>query len=71
MHKYLANMRKFSLLLTLVCVLFSCSGGQDRYVQISGYAQGGTYTVKYNTKGVAVPAETVRDKYCLLYSEPF
>ena len=54
-------MRKFSLLLTLVCVLFSCSGGQDRYVQISGYAQGGTYTVKYNTKGVAVPAETVRD----------
>ena len=54
-------MRNLSLLLALACVLFSCSGGRDRYVQISGYAQGGTYTVKINTKGVAVPAGTIRD----------
>ena len=37
----------------------------DRYITISGYAQGGTYTVKINlnaTDGmIKVPAETVRD----------
>ena len=62
-------MRKFSLLLTLVCVLFSCSGREGRYVQISGYAQGGTYTVKINMKGVAVPAETVRDSIDAILTE--
>ena len=61
MHKFLANMRKLSLLLALACVLFSCSGGRDRYVQSSGSAQGGTYSVNINMKGVAVPVETVRD----------
>ena len=54
-------MRNLPLLLALVCVLFSCTGTHDRYVQISGYAQGGTYSVKINMKGVAVPMETVRD----------
>ncbi len=37
----------------------------DRYITISGYAQGGTYTVKINLNGtdgmIKVPAETVRD----------
>ena len=61
MHKFLANMRNLPLLIAFACVLLSCSGGQDRYVQISGYAQGGTYTVKINMKGVGVPVETVRD----------
>ena len=54
-------MRNSPLLLALVCILFSCSGGRDRYVQISGYAQGGTYSVKINVKGVDVPVETIRD----------
>ena len=54
-------MRNRCLLAALVCLLFSCSGGRDRYVQISGFAQGGTYTVKINMKGVDVPVETIRD----------
>lgn len=45
----------------VMLLMLSCSGGNGRYVQVSGYAQGGTYTVKYNTKGVKVPPETVRD----------
>ncbi len=52
-------MRKFPILCALF-LLFSCSG-TDRYIQVSGQAQGGAYTVKLNMKEVAVPAETVRD----------
>lgn len=33
------------------CLLFSCEG-KDSYISISGYAQGGTYMVKLNLKGV-------------------
>ena len=53
-------MRKWAIL-AVVLLLLSCTGGRGRYVQISGYAQGGTYTVKYNTSGVAIPVEAVRD----------
>ena len=60
MHKFLAKMRK-CVLAVLVVFLVSCSGGRGRYVQISGYAQGGTYTVKINTRGVSGPVETIRD----------
>ena len=45
---------------------YSCtqSGG---YVTITGFAQGGTYTVKINTDGVTVPAEEIRDSIdCIL-----
>ena len=42
-------------------LLAACSGGGNRFVQISGYAQGGTYSVKCNLKGVYVPVEAVRD----------
>ncbi len=51
-------MRKLLLLGTIL--LLGCTGGK-RYVQISGYAQGGTYTVKLNMEGVGVPVEQVRD----------
>ena len=53
-------MKKPALLFLLSLLLASC-GERDRYVQVSGYAQGGTYTVKLNLKGVAVAPETVRD----------
>lgn len=53
-------MRKAAIL-TALFLLLSCSGGRGRYVQVSGYAQGGTYTVKFNMKGVSVSAETIRD----------
>lgn len=49
------------LLLSLAFILLSSCRGQDRYIQISGYAQGGTYTIKVNMKGVDVPVDTVRD----------
>lgn len=35
----------------LLAALYSCSGGPD-YRQITGYAQGGTYSVKFNKAGV-------------------
>lgn len=53
-------MKKLLSLFALLLVL-GCSGSGRRYVQISGYAQGGTYTVKLNVKGVTVPVETIRD----------
>ena len=34
---------------------------RDRYVTITGYAQGGTYAVKLNMKGVRTSPETIRD----------
>ena len=45
----------------LLCILASCGGQKDEYVQISGYAQGNSYTVKMNMKGVSVPVDVVRD----------
>ena len=45
----------------LVLLLAACQGTPDQYVQITGYAQGGNYTVKLNMKGVNVPVEVVRD----------
>ncbi|MBR6305930.1 MAG: FAD:protein FMN transferase [Bacteroidales bacterium] len=53
-------MRKTAILAAML-LLLSCAGGRGRYVQISGYAQGGTYTVKLNMKGVTVSVETIRD----------
>ena len=45
-------------------VLFSCAP-RDRYVSFSGYAQGGTYTVKLNLNGrdgmIGVKPEVIRD----------
>ena len=52
-------MRKFLPVLFLL-FLVAC-GPRARYVQFSGYAQGGTYTVKANLSGVSVPADEIRD----------
>ena len=52
-------MNKFLTLCALV-LLVSCTG-KDRYIQVSGQAQGGAYSVKLNMKGVNVRAETIRD----------
>lgn len=51
----------FALLAAYACTQ---SGG---YVTITGFAQGGTYTVKINTDGVTVSAEEIRDSIdCIL-----
>lgn len=41
---------RFIFNVLLLCTLLSCSPG-NRYVVIQGYAQGGTYSVKFNMKG--------------------
>lgn len=56
-------MRKCLSILPILALfaLISCTGSSGRYVQISGYAQGGEYTVKLNLKGVPFSVEAVRD----------
>ena len=53
-------MKKLTLC-TLILLLLSACTERDRYIQITGHAQGGVYTVKVNLKGVSVAPETVRD----------
>ena len=53
-------MKKTILTALVLLSLLSC-GERDRFIQISGDAQGGVYTVKLNLKGVSVPPEEVRD----------
>ena len=53
-------MKKLTLVF-LVLLLAAACGERDRYIQISGHAQGGVYSVKVNLKGVHVAPETVRD----------
>ena len=45
----------FSLIFYCLCAL-SCTG--NHYVEVSGYAQGGTYSVKFNTRGMTVSAQS-------------
>ena len=51
---------RFFLIYILVAVSFSCAP-RDRYVTVTGFAQGGTYTVKFNMNGVEEKPEAVRD----------
>ena len=55
--------RIFFFSLALIC-MSSCSP-RERYMTITGFAQGGTYTVKLNLNGtdgvVKVPPEEIRD----------
>lgn len=53
-------MRKLLPVLLLFAVM-ACTPSRGRYVQIQGFAQGGTYTVKLNMKGVGERVETIRD----------
>ena len=53
-------MKKIIFVVLTVRALSAC-GGRDRFIQVSGYAQGGVYTVKVNLKGVRITPEEVRD----------
>ena len=57
----LYNLRKVLLILAFLLVVMSCGERQDRYVQITGTAQSVNYAVKFNTSGVNVPADAIRD----------
>lgn len=46
----------------LLVSMISCTQKkEDRYVTIQGYAQGGVYSVTFNTKGASVSPEIIRD----------
>lgn len=51
--------RAASAVVAALCIIVSC-GRSDRYVSISGYAQGGTYIVKLNMSGVSLTAEQLK-----------
>lgn len=54
---------KFSktiIVAALMGLMISCNA--ERYIAITGFAQGGTYTVKVNVKGVALSPETIKEK---------
>lgn len=52
--------RKSAAFILFFLLFISCAPG-DRYMTFSGYAQGGTYTVKLNLNGVTESPETIRD----------
>ena len=52
---------KKTLLAVLSLLLLCACGERDRFIQVSGHAQGGVYAVKVNLKGVRVAPEEVRD----------
>lgn len=52
---------KKTVLALMAVLLFSACAERDRFIQVTGYAQGGTYSVKVNLKGVSVSPEEVRD----------
>ena len=56
----LCQMRRSSLLILVLTLLVAVSCSDRRYYQISGYAQGGTYSIKY--KGASIRPEKVREK---------
>ena len=61
--KYFAEAMKHALFfsaLLLACLLTGCR--QGRYATFSGYAQGGTYTVKADLTGVSVPAARIQEQ---------
>ena len=53
LHSIMKRIIGFFLTLFLGAALFSCSP-RDRYVTFTGFAQGGTYTVKINLNGIDV-----------------
>ena len=55
----LVLMKKYLLIATLALAV-SCAQ-KTHYIAISGYAQGGTYTVKVNMQGVAASPEELRE----------
>ena len=52
---------KKTVFAVLAVFLLSACGARDRFIQVSGHAQGGVYSVKVNLKGVSVSPEEVRD----------
>lgn len=56
----MGNIVRYFLLLSAFA-MFSACAPRERYVTITGFAQGGTYTVKINLDGTDVKPEEIRD----------
>lgn len=54
-------MRKSSIIPLIICVLCICGCNRGRYVVFSGYAQGGTYTVKADISKASADRKTIAD----------
>ena len=54
--------RRQNFLLIIICLTLLPSCSKGRYEVFSGYAQGGTYTVKANLKGVKVSHAQIASK---------
>ena len=59
---------KLYILLFATLMAVSCSQS-DKYVQFSGYAQGGTWSVKANLKGVTVKEKEIKDSLDSILSQ--
>lgn len=57
-----SQMKKIYLVVTLICVIFLSSCDRAHYITLSGYAQGGTYAVKLNLKGVTEKQTVIQEK---------
>lgn len=56
-----SQMKRIGLIVfTILAAAAVVSCDNDRYIAITGYAQGGTYAVKFNMKGVSEKPETIR-----------
>ena len=55
-------------IIAVLFLLVSCTQG-DKYITFSGFAQGGTYTVKLNLNGVSEKPEVIRDSVDALLSQ--
>ena len=63
------KMRAHNVFFLFFSIILCCSCRQGGYVSFSGYAQGGTYTVKYNSDGVDLKPEAVRKAVDALLEE--
>ena len=66
--KLLTYISKITIAAAIAFLTASCAP-KDRYVTITGFAQGGNYGVKYNTKGVVAKPEEVKAAIDSILSE--
>lgn len=60
--------RLYAYIIAVIFLCASCTSG-DRYITFTGYAQGGTYTVKLNLKGVSEKPIVIRDSVDALLNQ--